>query len=77
MSVCVSSVFVLSRVGSDLTTGLITRQMSPTNYLHINSDGKQARGPDTKGRRRRNVPNSVIAVLLPTLALIFFCGRYR
>jgi hypothetical protein len=57
MSVRVSSVFVLSCVGSGLATGLITRPRSPTNCLQdlkfqINSDRKLARGPNVKGRRR-------------------------
>jgi hypothetical protein len=33
MFVCVSSVFVLSCVGSRLATGLITRQRSPTDCV--------------------------------------------
>jgi hypothetical protein len=40
MSVLVSSVFMLSYVGSDLATGLISRSCK----FQINSEGKQARG---------------------------------
>jgi hypothetical protein len=60
MSVRVYSVSVLSCLGSGLATGLFPRPRSPTNCLQdsqfqINSDEEKARGPYTKGiRRRRN-----------------------
>jgi hypothetical protein len=54
MFVRVSSVLVLFRVGSGLVTGLITLPRTPTvyedPYYQINSNGKQARRPNTKGR---------------------------
>jgi hypothetical protein len=58
MSVRVSSMSVLSCLGSGLATGLILRPRIPTNCLQdpqfqINSDGEKARAPYTKGRRRR------------------------
>jgi hypothetical protein len=64
LSARVSSVFVLSCVGSGLATGLITvQEFLPTVYK-IHSwrliDGKQARGPNTKGRRRRRRSDSLI-----------------
>jgi hypothetical protein len=50
-------VFDLSSVGIDIVTGLIPRPRNHTDcphdpYIQINSDGKQARRPNTKGRRR-------------------------
>jgi hypothetical protein len=39
MSVCVSSVFVLSCVGSFLATGLITRPWSPPTVYKIHKSG--------------------------------------
>jgi hypothetical protein len=58
MCVRVSSVFALSCVCNGLAAGPITHPRNPTNCLQdpeykINSDGEEARGPNTIDRRRR------------------------
>jgi hypothetical protein len=56
MSVRVSS----ACIGSGLATRLITHPRSPTECLWDSYDGKQARRPNTNGRRRRKVSSEML-----------------
>jgi hypothetical protein len=58
MYVRITSVILLSYVSSGIATGMITSTRSPTDclydpYFKINPGGKQVRGPNMKGKRRR------------------------
>jgi hypothetical protein len=69
MSVSISSVFGISCVGSGLATGLIHRPRSPIKCLQdpdlqINSDGKEARKPNTSRHNNNNNNFGGYAILL-------------